>query len=126
MPMPLLTLIYAVVLILVGAAGYALSDSKSLTALIPTFVGIVFLVLGAMALKADIRKHAMHAAAGLAVLLVLASGGRMISSGFEEIGLAFFTQLATVVATIAYIVFSVKSFIDARKRRKAGEAAGAK
>jgi len=66
------------VLIGLGVAGYALSESKSITALIPAFVGLPLAGLGALALKDNLRKHAMHAAVLLGLLGCLAAGGRAI------------------------------------------------
>ena len=73
--MPRLTLAFAAVLILLGlVAFFGLQEAgdRSVTALIPAFFGIVFGILGLLATRPGLRKHAMH---GAAVLTLLAMGG---------------------------------------------------
>ena len=45
----------------------------SVTALIPAFVGALFLVLALIARNPEARKHVMHAAVAVALLAVLAA-----------------------------------------------------
>ena len=60
--MPKITIGLGILLILLGLGGYFGTDAKSFTALIPAFVGVPLLLLGCLALKDNLRKHAMHAA----------------------------------------------------------------
>ena len=62
------TIIYAVLLILLGFGGYFFTGRESITALIPSFFGGIVLIMGLIAFKEDLRKHAMHGAAGLSLL----------------------------------------------------------
>ena len=71
--MPKLSIAVGLGLIIVGIAGYLYVSAASETALIPAFIGIVFVIVGAVGLKPGARKHAMHVAAALALLTVLAS-----------------------------------------------------
>ena len=73
--MPRLTLVFAAVLVVLGLVAYfGLQEAgdRSMTALIPAFFGVVFGILGLLAMRPGLRKHAMH---GAAVLTLLAMGG---------------------------------------------------
>ena len=107
-------------LILIGVIGYVISmvnAKTSATALIPAIFGIVFLVLGYLArAKDNLRKHIMHAAVLVALVGFLAVAGRLISKiGDFALTPAYIAQVATSVVFLAFIILSVKSFIDARK-----------
>ena len=75
--MPAITLVMGLVLIASGLGFYFTSDSKSATALIPSFVGAPLAILGALLLiiKSNARKHIAHTAALLATLGTLAGLG---------------------------------------------------
>jgi len=62
------TRIFGVTLIFLGIIPYFATGMESVTALIPAFFGIIFLILGIAARKESIYKHVMHGAAGLALL----------------------------------------------------------
>jgi len=67
--MPKITVGLGVILFLLGIVGYILVDGASKTALIPSFFGVVFIILGGLAVaNLNLRKHLMHGAAGLALL----------------------------------------------------------
>jgi len=73
-----LTLAYAAILIVLGLVAYFVlqpAGDRSATALIPAFFGIVFALLGGLALNARFRKHAMHGAAILALLVIVPTAG---------------------------------------------------
>src|SRR4051812_42352047 len=63
-----MTMVFAGLLIVLGLAGYIGTGREHPTALIPTWFGIVFLLLGLAATNAKARKHAMHGAAALALI----------------------------------------------------------
>ncbi len=109
------------VLILLGVVVTILSDSGSVTSLIPAFIGIVFVALGAAArFRPDLNHHLMHGAAALALIAILASLGSLIGRG--STGWALFSQLATVVVTAVFVYLAVLSFRAARKAREAAAA----
>ena len=64
------TLYTGVALIVLGIGGYVASGAASVTALIPAFIGSVFVVLGLLGRKESRRKHVMHAAMLLALLAI--------------------------------------------------------
>ncbi len=105
-------------LIVLGVVVTVLSDSSSVTSLIPAFIGVVFVALGAAArARADLSHHLMHGAAGLALLAVVASLGSLISRG--STGWALFSQLATVAIAAVFLALAVGSFRAARQARVA-------
>ena len=116
MSMPKLTLMVGVLLVVQGVGFYFGTSSKSITALIPAFVGLPMLVLGILALKESARKHAMHLAAALAMLGFLAAVGRMASAGLS-LSPAGASVLILALVTGFFLLLCVKSFIDARRRR---------
>ena len=99
-----------------GIGFYVGTSSNSITALIPAFVGLPILVLGIVALVASARKHAMHLAAVMAALGLLAALGRMASAGlsFSPAGVSV---LLLALLTGGLLALCVKSFVDARRRQ---------
>src|SRR5205085_2682044 len=65
------------------SAGWFGDMHASPTALIPSIVGILMLLCGAFELNPANLKHAMHAAAALALLGVLACLGRIIPTAIK-------------------------------------------
>lgn len=124
MDVPKLTIVYAVLLILLGVIGYAISGAVSFTALIPAFFGIVVLALGILAVKGIGRKHVMHAASVLGLvgfiatigsapgLVTLASGGEVERAG------AVISKSIMSVLSLAYFIVCVLSFVIARANRE--------
>lgn len=112
------SLIAGAALVVIGLFVTVVSDSGSVTALIPAFIGAVFVLLGAIArAKPDLGRHAMHAAAALALLAVLGSAGSAIGRG--STGWALFAQLATIVVAAVFLAMSIRSFRAARLAREA-------
>ena len=121
--MVLFSIALGIILTLLGAIGYALSGGESITALIPSFFGIPILILGLLARKEHWRKHMMHAITLLA-LIGFAGSVRGISSLADMLGgvevarpLATVMQSVMALLTLAFVIFAVKSFIDARRQR---------
>ena len=79
--MPQLAIVIGLLLIVEGAGFYVGTGAESPTALIPAFVGLPILLLGALAFRAGARKHAMHGVVILALLGLLAPIGRIASAG---------------------------------------------
>jgi hypothetical protein len=119
MSMPALTRTVGFLLILLGVVGYIATRGASLTALIPAMVGAIFLLIALVARNPEARKHAMHAAVALALLGVLGTAPRIIPAvAAGELGRpAVLAQLAMAAILLVYVLFGVKSFIDARRAR---------
>lgn len=114
-----------VALIALGVIVSIMSDSGSVTSYIPSFIGIVFLVLGVIAaVREDLRHHVMHAAAALALIAILGSVGSMISRWDGDDGYwAEGSQIITVVLCIGFLAAAIASFKAARLARKSAPAA---
>ena len=119
----------SIVLVALGLVSYIISDFASITALIPSFFGIVLLILSLVAYSAEkkgqkgIKKHTIHGALGV-VLLGLLGSFRGIpafigSFGGEELARPMATYAQVVMFVLcAYILFAgIQSFIKARKER---------
>lgn len=110
------TISLGVALVVLGVIVTIASDSGSATSLIPAFIGVVFVALGAVArAKPDLNHHLMHASAALALIAVVGSLGSAIGRGAE--GWALFAQIATIVLCVGYLVLAVQSFRQARLAR---------
>jgi hypothetical protein len=105
------------------------------TAAIPAYVGVIFVVLGALARTPNLRKHLMHAAAALALLLALAgfgmgvpkivraATGALPPSAPNYRPTAWWGQVAMATIFVVFLVFAVRSFIAAKRWREANAAA---
>jgi len=119
------TILFGVMLILLGFFAYVLSGAASVTALIPAFFGAPIAALGLFAMKPAARKHAMHAAAALGLLGFLGSVPGVIKLIQWATGTAparpaaVITQAIMAVICAAFVALCVRSFIDARRRRLA-------
>jgi hypothetical protein len=130
---PLITVGFGVLLAALGLWGYfgAESAHRSITALIPTFVGGPLILLGLLALNEKWLKHAMHLAAMLGVLGFLAAGGRLVVSLIDKGSLTAVLDspagpsvVSMTVLCAVFVGLCVNSFIQARRRRRAREALG--
>ena len=122
--MPTTTIALGVALIVLGLAGYFLTDAVSLTALIPAAFGVVLALAGLIARNDRWRMHAMHAAVVVAFLGFLGSFRGLMGLGkaFHAASgrpAAVIAQSIMAVLTLGYIVIAVRSFIRARKARRA-------
>ncbi len=119
MSMPSVTRVVGFLLILLGVVGYIGTGAASITALIPAFVGALFLLLALIARKPAARKHVMHAAVAIALLAVAGGVPRIIAAvnAGDLTRPAVLAQIAMALILTVYVVLGVKSFIDARRAR---------
>ena len=114
------SIVFGVLLTLLGLGGFFLTGTSSVTALIPAFLGILLIVLGFLARSEHTRMHAMHAAAVVALIGFL---GALFSLLRTPLGLrpamAVFSQIATVLLTGIFLALCIRSFLDARRARRA-------
>jgi uncharacterized membrane protein len=124
---PVVTVVCGGLLIALGLWGKYGTGTPSNTALIPAGVGAVLVVLGVLALKESLLKHAMHAAAALGLLGFLAGAARFVQKwahdGKVEGPAALSTGLMALICA-AFVALCVNSFVAARRRRKAAQAQG--
>jgi hypothetical protein len=119
----LITIIYAVLLILLGLISYIVTSMQSLAALIPSAFGIVFLILGLIAMNEIYRKHIMHTASILGLIGFLLTANSLFDVAGYFTGSKLTIPAATIAKSImsllslAFIIICSKSFIDARLKK---------
>jgi membrane protein implicated in regulation of membrane protease activity len=110
---------FGVALIAIGVIGWLAGGMSSITGLIPALFGVVLAALGWWAGRGN-EKTAMHIAAVVGLIGLLAPLGRIFPAlGGGELGLAFWTNVLMFVVSGAFFALCVKSFVDARKARRA-------
>jgi hypothetical protein len=124
-PMPKLTFITGAVLVVVGLGGYLFSlanETDHWTALIPSLVGLLLLVSGAIAMKnlmVGVHIALVLALIGaLGMLMPLASLGDLFA-GEAERPAAVLSALISLIVLVVYLILGVRSFIQARRWKKA-------
>lgn len=126
--MPKLTIVFGVVLIIVGVAGYVETGSTHPTALIPSAVGLILAITGALALSPARRALWMHVAVtvGLLGFLGTVKGAydtfRLAHGVTYEHPVAVVEKGATCLLCLIFVGFCVRSFIEARRARVLGQA----
>lgn len=128
--MPQLTILFGLILAAIGAEGYTNSlgvfqveNLHAPTALIPAGFGAALVLCGLIALRHDLRKHAMHLAAMVGLLGTLGGLGMGLSKipklldGTADRPSAIKLQLTMGAVSAVFVVLCIKSFIDARRRR---------
>lgn len=125
-PMPLIVFVAGLLLTGLGLLAYfafATAEERHWTALFPTFWGVPIMGCAiASLLTRRIRKHAMHLVAVLALLGVLAPMGRLIPTSLKNgfsIDAKSVTMIGMSVVCAVLLFFTVVSFINARRERKA-------
>jgi hypothetical protein len=108
-------------LVVLGLLGFFITGMQSVTALIPTFFGIVFIILGLIARKESARKMSMHIAMVIGLLGLIGSFPGLIKI-FSLLSGAEIARPAAVIAQsimalvlISYLIMGIKTFIDARR-----------
>src|SRR5262245_20475410 len=130
--MPVVTILFGVILTGLGLDGYLdvaglvrPGHTHSPTALIPCGFGAVLIVCGLLALKENLLKHAMHAAAGISLVGFLAGAIRglprlpALLAGEAENPGAIRSQLWMAGVCFLFVLLCVNSFVQARRRRRA-------
>jgi hypothetical protein len=124
---PIVTIVFGAVLVGLGLWGRfgTTGGENSITSLIPAFVGLPLALLGLLALKESMLKHAMHAAAVIGLIGFLGGCGDLIRRLVQKGAIEGPSGLSAVLMTALCGVFvglCVNSFIQARRRRRAREA----
>nr|MBN2277620.1 hypothetical protein [candidate division Zixibacteria bacterium] len=120
MNMRLVTIVYAVLMILLGLIGYFGLGRISITALIPAFFGIVICLIALIAADPNRLKHAMHISTALALIAFLATIGGlykmliMLSGGGVVRPAATISQGIMALLSFLYVSMAVRSFVTAR------------
>ena len=119
-----LTLAIGALLTLTGVIAYVATGGVSLTAMIPSAVGVLLLAAGWLARNPRLHRHAIHGALAVALLGALGSAmnvakvGQLFAGTAERPG-AIWASLVMFVALVVYLALGVRSFIAARRARQA-------
>ena len=112
--MPKQTIVFAVLLIVLGVGAYLFSGTR--TALMPAYPGVLLAILGGLAIAFDgARRHFMHVAAVVALLGALAPAAALLMRAAQMSPLALSVNLGMLLLCAALLVLMVRSFIAARK-----------
>lgn len=118
------TLLFAVLLIALGLAGFLHTGSQHPTALIPTWFGLALGVFGLLAIspKERRRKLFMHINVTIGLLGFLGAVAeivRSLASSKAILMTALVAKTAMAWLLLIYIILCVRSFMNARRSRKA-------
>ncbi len=110
---------FGIGLILVGLGFFfgTAGDQYHPTALIPAYFGLALLLLGLLALKEGLRKHAMHLAAMVALVGFIIPVVRLALHGTTMATPALAEHVILAAACLVFVGLCVRSFIEARRRR---------
>jgi hypothetical protein len=122
------TLLFAVLLIVLGLVGFLCTGSAHPTALIPAWVGLALGLFGVLAISPQERRRMlfMHINVTIALLGFLGAAIKALSGYLHTAATgidldqfrALLSQLAMAVLLLIYVLLCVYSFIDARRAGK--------
>ncbi len=113
-----INLINGIVLIAMSLWGYFSSETPSNTALIPAAFGLIFLLVTPAFRKEN--KVVAHIVVVLTLLLIIALVMPLRAAMGRGDTMAMLRVGAMIVTSLVAMVIYIKSFIDARKAREAG------
>jgi hypothetical protein len=120
-----LTIVFGVLLVLLGVIGFVATGNAHPTSLIPSGLGVVFILFGVFANTPDPKKRMlwMHISVTVALLVFLGT----IPADIQAIRLSHGTEYphpaavlekaAMSLLSLLYVLFCVRSFVNARVRR---------
>jgi hypothetical protein len=115
-----LTVVIGAVLVVLGVVVFAATAAASVTALIPSLVGVLMLLCALLARKPAWHRHGIHAA--LVVALLGALGTLMnvvrigeVFAGTAERPAAVIESTLMFVLLVGYLVMGLRSFVAARR-----------
>jgi hypothetical protein len=114
----LASLINAILLVALGGWAYLSSEDPSPTALIPVVTGIILLVLNPGVRKEN--KIQAHIAVVLTLLILIGLIRPLTGAIDRGDTLAIVRVGIMLLSTVFAMIFFIKGFIDARRRRQAG------
>lgn len=113
----MISVIFGVLLDIVGVASFISTGSTHNTALIPCIFGMIIFICGILATKQKFLKHAMHVGAVVALLGFVMGLARFIQTFSDATPIKLASTIALVVLCGLYLGFCIKSFIEARQAR---------
>ena len=125
-----LTILFGIILILLGVLTYMQTGSQYPTSLIPAGFGILLALFGALGRTADMKKRAlyMHIAVTVGLLGFLGTAKSLVDYVHMKQGMQFKLPLAVdekaAMATLllVFVVLCMQNFITARRARTQGQA----
>jgi uncharacterized membrane protein (UPF0136 family) len=121
------TIVFAILLIVLGLVGFFGTGSQHYTALIPAGFGVLMGIFGVLAMSPDEgrRKLFMHINVTLGLIGFFGSAIRAVNSygharsnGIDPDFKAIGAQAVMAVLLLVYVAMCVKSFIDVRRARE--------
>jgi hypothetical protein len=112
---------FGVILIALGVGGFVGTGSEHYTALIPAALGLLLIGFGLLALREKLRMHAMHGAVLVGLLGFLGGATMIVRALLSDApirSVSFGMQIAMAVLCLVFVALCVKSFIEARRRRR--------
>lgn len=116
-----------VILIVLGMVGYFVlaqpdaAGGRSITAMIPAFFGLPMVILGVLALKDNLRKHAMHLAVLVALLgmvgALMRPAMKAVRGESIEFNAPLIMQILMAAVCLLYVLKAVGSFLGARRAK---------
>ena len=122
-----ITILFGVLLIIVGVIGFVATGSQHYTALIPAAVGLLFIIFGSLASSADQKKLKlwMHIAVTIGLLGFLGTFPAVVDLVRYWKGkyilhpIAVEEKAAMSLLCLAFVLLCVRSFIAVRRSRAA-------
>ena len=112
-----LTIGFAVALIALGIGCFVATGSEHPTAMMPAFFGGGMLIAGIVALNPKLRMHAMH---GAVMVSLLGCIGAVVMLALKRpAGIKLLDMSGMAILTGVFTALCVRSFISARRSRKA-------
>jgi FtsH-binding integral membrane protein len=124
----IVTLVVGIMLTLLGFKGCFAHEPSSVSASwAPLLIGIALVLFGLLAFKPQLRKHAMHVAAMIALVgLVLGIRGVFLRTFTRTVSsLASYHALIMMIVCGVFLALCVNSFLRARRKRAKERAAAA-
>ncbi len=118
-----ISIVFGLLLTALGVGAFVGTGSEHPTALIPAGFGLVLVLLGALALKDNLRKHAMHLAAVVGLIGAVGGAVMLLLPFIKGTGIqrptAYACTAAMTVLCLGFVGLCVNSFVQARRRRMA-------
>lgn len=117
----MVTQLVGFILLVIGAGTWLYVEFSDITALIPAFIGLLLLAAGRLAERNErMRMHAMHVALLIALLGLAGTAPTALGVGAmgDASDTATIEAALTAVALLVYLAFGVRSFVQARRRRR--------
>ncbi len=122
-----LTILFGIILILLGGLTYAQTGSKFPTSLIPAVFGLILMICGVIARTTDLKRRAlaMHIAVTVGLLGFLATAKSIVDyvrmkEGMQvKYPIAVEEKAAMALLLLVFVIACVRNFIATRKARQA-------